>query len=101
MTNKEYMDHNKQSFKTFLSRNYEEFKKDKGYMLRMLEYTAHNMGAGIQIDGTEHDVISGSYSNILVSAFLGTSIGIPVDAKTWNGWIYERLGAAYETLQTA
>ena len=97
MTNKEYMANVAHAFPVFVANNYAEFKKDPEYMLRSLERVAHDIGAGIRKDGTECEVISGSYSSVLVSAFFGSSVGIPVDAKTWSGWLYDRVGAAYAT----
>ena len=95
MTNKEYMAECARSFRAFVANHYEQFRTDKGFMLRMLEYTAHNIGAGIRIDGTEHNAISGSYSTMLVTAFIGMATGIPIDAKTWSKWLWERVGMAY------
>jgi len=97
MPNQEYFKANRGSFKQFISNNFEEFKKDNTFFIKSLEYYAHCFGAGIKTDGTEHDVISSSYSAMLVSALFNTSLNIPIDSKTWNGWITERLSAAYKT----
>ena len=97
MTNQEYFQANRGSFKKFISNNYQEFKKDTAFFTQSLEYYAHCFGAGIKMDGTEHDIISASYSAILVNALFGTSLNIPIDSKVWNNWIIERLGAAYKT----
>lgn len=96
MTNKEYLETNRSAFKRFIFNNYDEFKSDKSFFIESLEYYAHCFGAGIRKDGTEDDVVSNSYSVVLVNGLFGTGLGIPIDAKIWNGWIRERVGAAYE-----
>ena len=95
MTNQEYFYANKKAFKQFIRNNFQEFKKDNNFFIHSLEYYAHCFGAGIKIDGTEHDIISSSYSAMLVSALFGTSLNIPIDSKVWNNWIIERLGTAH------
>jgi hypothetical protein len=94
MSNKEYLQANQSAFKIFIANNFEEFKKDKQYFIQSLEYYAHCFGTGIAIDGTENDIISSSYSVVFVEALFNTSLGIIIDAKTWNKWINERLGMA-------
>lgn len=95
MSNQEYMNNNKLAFKHFISNNFAEFKKDKSYFIDSLKYYAHCFGAGVKKDGTENGIISSSYSNILVSGLFGTSLGIPIDAKTCTNWIVERVCKAY------
>ncbi len=90
MTNKEYLDANINAFKVFVGNNINNWK-DKEHMLRDLEYYAHCFGAGIAKDGTENDIVGSSYSSVLVAGTFGSSIGIPVNAKTWMGWIRERI----------
>ena len=99
MTNKEYMEKCAESFRMFVGNNYDEFRNDRPHMRRSLERAAHDIGAGIRIDGTEQDAIAGSYSNVLVRAFIGTDVGIPVSARMWNGWLWERVGRAYTITQ--
>jgi hypothetical protein len=92
MTNQEYLKANSNAFQVFISNNIDEFRKNHDYLIDSLKYYAHCFGAGIQKDGTENDIVKSSYSSILVKGLLGTSLGIPIDAKTWNGWIIERIG---------
>ena len=95
MSNKEYLKENQSAFKVFIGNNFEDFKKDKQNFIESLKYYAHCFGAGIKKDGTESDIISSSYSAILISGLFGTSLTIPIDMKTWSNWINERLGNAY------
>lgn len=95
MTNEDYLNANVSSFQRYICNNFNEFKKDKSFMLDGLKYYAHCFSAGIKKDGTENGIILSSYSAVLIRGLFETSLGIPVDAKTWNGWICERLGAAY------
>ena len=98
MNNQEYFQANREAFKRFISNNFQDFKKDHTFFVKSLEYYAHCFGAGIKIDGTEHSIVSASYSAILVSALFGTSLKIPIDSKIWNNWIIEKLGMSFSEL---
>lgn len=95
MSNQEYLQANRGAMAVFISNNYQAFKKDRDFFIRSLEYYAHCFGAGIKADGTEHDIISSSYSVVLVSNLFGSSLKIPIDSRVWSGWINDRLGAAF------
>lgn len=93
MNNQEYLQANREGMKAFISNNYQAFKKDRAFFIQSLEYYAHCFGAGIKADGTEHDIISSSYSVVLVGNLFGSTLSVPIDSKVWSSWIYERLRA--------
>ena len=94
--NLKYFENTIIAFKRFATNNIDTWRNDKDKAREDIKYALHCFGAGLFNDDTIKEILSTGYSRMIVSALLGTSVGVAISAKEWSQWVSERIGFAYQ-----